>query len=208
MTELDSWTAAGPVSTSTVENIDSTNNLPTELYPYRYSDASLTRTPLGQKAPFQRTTATILGHGNNQPDEIQSPWREIDPHRDSPQPPRIRYSQPSPMQHLIRRKRVPSPPSTLKSSSIASGTTDGTSSSVSGSEYGGYVPHGPYTTVRTAEVLYCPISGCNRGPGNIRPFPRREDLLAHLRGVHRAGISSKTNLRSWLIDQGYNPHFL
>ncbi|KAF8417857.1 hypothetical protein EV426DRAFT_352969 [Tirmania nivea] len=139
MTEFDSWTAAGPVSTSTVENIDSTNNLPTELYRYRYSDTSLIHAPRPQKAPFQRTTAITLGHGNNQkPDEMKSPWREIQPHRDSPQPPPIRYSRPSPMQYLDRGRRVPSPPSTLKSSSIASGTTGGTFPSVSGSEYGSF----------------------------------------------------------------------
>ena len=55
------------------------------------------------------------------------------------------------------------------------------------------------------KIGYCPIFGCNRGPGYRRAFSRSCSLLEHLRGVHKENIPARTKLRTWMIENGYDP---
>jgi len=67
---------------------------------------------------------------------------------------------------------------------------------------------GDHAAVGAVRIGYCPIHGCNRGPGSNRPFPRMSNLLEHLRGVHKEDIPQGAKLRSWLVSQGYDPGML
>ncbi|KAF8445301.1 hypothetical protein BGX38DRAFT_1196165 [Terfezia claveryi] len=96
-------------------------------------------TSYSQTAPFQRAAGTTPGHGNHQRStEMQSQWSEKGLYEGPSVLQTTEYSQLSSMQNLAGRMMRAPPPSTLTSSSVASGSTGGTFSSVSKSEQGGF----------------------------------------------------------------------
>jgi len=112
-----------------------------------------------QTTPFQATTA-INGYHQG-PGGMQSQWREKNLQGGTPVIQAPTYQQPSSMQHLAGRMMRAPAPSTLTTSSGASGSTGGTFSSVA-SDQGGLQPRSSYGVHEYMNAPYGQVSATSQ----------------------------------------------